>query len=139
MRSHRFYLLLFGTLAIMASTDSSWSQSAILGGRTSDVEGVRVVVQPRTNAPVNGKWEFNVSMDTHTKPLTADLARVSILIDDDTGRRFNAAGWQGDAAGGHHRKGVLQFPFEGPKPKSLEVQIDSIGGAAKRVFKWEIN
>jgi hypothetical protein len=107
----------------------------MLDARSSDVSGVHVTVQPLTSEPTNGKWEFNVTMNTHTTPLTADLTKVSVLVDD-TGRRIASATWQGDAPGGHHRKGILAFPFQGAKPKSIEVRIDGIGGSETRAFKW---
>ncbi len=138
MRLYRFYAILLGALALVSSANLSASQSAPLEARSNDVGGVRVVVQPRTNAPVDGKWEFNVTMDTHTKPLTVDLAHASVLIDN-TGQRVSPAVWQGDAPGGHHRKGVLRFPFNGAKPKSIEVQISGVVGSEMRAFKWQLN
>ncbi len=138
MRLYRFYAILLGALAFASSANLSASQSAPLEARSSDVGGVRVVVQPRTNAPVDGKWEFSVIMDTHTKPLTVDLAHASVLVDD-SGQRVSSAVWQGDAPGGHHRRGVLQFPFKGAKPKSIEVQINGVGGSEMRAFKWQLN
>ncbi len=138
MRLYRFYAILLGALVFVSSANLSASQSAPLQARSSDVGGVRVVVQPRTNAPVDGKWEFNVIMDTHTKPLTVDLAHASVLVDD-TGQRVSPAVWQGDPPGGHHRRGVLQFLFKGAKPKSIEVQINGIEGSEMRAFKWQLN
>ena len=140
MRSLRFLPVLLAVVALLTSGSllSAESAPATLEARSSDAEGVRVVVQPRTNLPVDGRWEFNVSMDTHTKPLNDDLAHASVLIDD-AGHRLTPLAWQGDPPGGHHRKGVLQFPFAGGNPKSIELQIEGVGGAEKRVFQWQLN
>ena len=140
MKSLRFFPVLVAVVAISAAASLPSAQSApgTLEARSSDAEGVRVVVQPRTNVPVDGRWEFNVSMDTHTKPLSDDLARASVLIDD-AGHRLTPLAWQGDPPGGHHRRGVLQFPFADANPKSIELQIEGVGGAEKRVFQWQLN
>ncbi len=138
MIPYRIFAVMLAMLGLIASASFSPSHAATLDARSSDVGGVRVVVQPRTSAPVDGKWEFNVTMDTHTKPLTIDLAHASVLIDD-TGQRVAATAWHGDAPGGHHRKGVLQFPFQAATAKSIQVQINGVGGSEPRVFKWQIN
>ncbi len=140
MRSLGFLslLLAIGALLTLGSLPSAQSAPGTLEARSSDAGGVRVVVQPRTNLPVDGRWEFNVSMNTHIKPLNDDLVRASVLIDD-AGHRLNPLAWQGDPPGGHHRKGVLQFPFQEAKPKSIELQIEGVGGAEKRVFQWQLN
>ncbi len=140
MRSLRLLSVLLAIVALLTfgGLPSAVSASATLEARSSDAEGVRVVVRPRTNAPADGRWEFNVSMDTHTKPLNDDLVRASVLIDD-AGHRLSPLAWQGSPPGGHHRKGVLQFPFQEAKPKSIELQIEGVGGAGKRVFQWQLN
>jgi len=139
MRALRFLPILLAIVALTAFANLTSAESAppTLEARSSDAEGVRVVVQPRTNVPVDGRWEFNVSMDTHTKPLSDDLARASVLIDN-AGHRLTPLAWQGGPPGGHHRKGVLQFPFAGGNPKSIELQIKSVEGAEKRVFQWQL-
>jgi hypothetical protein len=79
-----------------------------LASRTSDSSGVRVVVTPKTVESGAAVWEFEVVMDTHTRPLNEDLARAAVLVDD-SGRQHAPVAWQGDPPGGHHRKGVLRF------------------------------
>ncbi len=138
MTPYRNFAAMLAVLGLIAYACVPPSHAATLDARSSDVGGVLVVVQPRTNAPIDEKWEFNVTMNTHSKPLTVDVAHAAVLIDD-TGQRVTAATWRGDAPGGHHRKGVLQFPFHGAKPKSIEVQIKGIGGSETRAFKWQLN
>ena len=108
-----------------------------LAARTSDDAGVRVVVTPKVYGPSAAVWEFSVVMDTHVKPLSENLTQAAILIDG-AGRRYQPTGWQGDAPGGHHRKGVLQFARPPEMPKSFELQITGVGGVAMRTFRWEV-
>ena len=74
-------------------------------------------------------------MNTHTKPLDADLTKAAVLIDG-SGKRYAPQAWQGDKPGGHHRKGVLRFPAPDGTPKAIEIHIDGLGGVDSRVFKW---
>jgi hypothetical protein len=113
------------------------SAAPALALQSSDVLGVRVVVTPK-NLEIGAKaWEFEIVMDTHTKPLDDNLAQVSVLVDD-AGRRYEPVAWTGDPPGGHHRKGVLQFPAPKKMPAAIELQIDRIGGAGVRKFRWEL-
>lgn len=108
-----------------------------LASRTSDSGGVRVVVTPKAVEPGAAVWEFEVVMDTHTRPLNEDLARAAALVDD-SGRQHAPVGWQGDPPGGHHRKGILRFEPAVERSKVIELHITGIGGPDKRVFRWEI-
>lgn len=113
------------------------SAASALQPRTNDTAGVRVVVIPRALTPGATTWEFDVTLDTHTKPLNDDLVAVSALVDE-RGRSTKPSSWQGDAPGGHHRKGILKFSPPAELPKSIELQINGIGGVATRTFRWEI-
>jgi hypothetical protein len=111
--------------------------AASLDVRVSDAGGVRIAVKPISFDPGAKSWDFEVSMDTHTKPLDQDLTRVSVLVDD-TGRQHTPSGWKGDPPGGHHRKGVLQFAPVPGNPKSLEIRITGVGTPEARVFAWNL-
>jgi hypothetical protein len=113
------------------------STAPALAVRSSDAAGVRVVVTPKALGAGVTIWEFEVVMDTHTKPLNENLAQVAVLVDD-AGRRYAPIAWQGDPPGGHHRKGVLQFSARAEMPKAVELRIDGIGGAGTRTFRWDI-
>jgi hypothetical protein len=126
--------LVFGPV-LMESTPSFTAPA--LPTRNSDEAGVRVVVTPKALGPGGTVWEFDVVLDTHTKPLTDDLAKVAVLIDG-AGHRYVPVAWQGDPPGGHHRKGVLQFVAPAEVPKSVELQINGVGGVATRMFRWEL-
>jgi hypothetical protein len=127
--------------AITALPGSAAAQSGgmpALAARNSDAAGVRVAVTAQAAAAGAKVWEFQVIMDTHTKPLTADLVGAATLtINGD--KRYRPLAWRGDPPGGHHRKGALQFPLPGEQPKTVELQIAGIGGAAMRSFKWELD
>ena len=112
--------------------------SATLQSRTNDAGGVRVVVTPRAHTATATTWAFDVALDTHTKPLTEDLAAASSLVDDQ-GRTIPAQSWSGDAPGGHHRKGVLQFLAPSTNPGAFEVRVKGIGGVDMRTFRWDLN
>lgn len=118
-----------------AAISPSHSFAASLAAQTNDAAGVRVVVTPKSIDP-GAAWEFEMTMDTHTQPLTEDLVRASVLVVGD-GRRIMPTAWEGDAPGGHHRKGVLKFPAPADAMKTFELQIDAVGGAP-RTFRWDL-
>jgi hypothetical protein len=141
MRRDAISGLLIGAMLALAGVlalDLQWARSDAIPSRTSDIDGVRVVVKPMSAAPENALWRFEVTMDTHTKPLNDDLVHAAVLTDD-AGRHFSPQAWQGDPPGGHHRKGVLEFSVPGNKAKSIELQIAGIGGTASRTFRWQFD
>jgi hypothetical protein len=105
-----------------------------LAAVTNDAGGVRVVVKPM-NVAAGAAWEFEIVMDTHTKPLDDDLTKTAVLVDG-SGRQYAPLAWQGDKPGGHHRKGILRFPAPPEQVKSFELQIQGLGAEGKRVFQW---
>lgn len=135
--SRRSAIALAATVFGLCVAPLAMAQSAgapALAAVSNDAGGVRVVIKP--NSVVAGSaWEFDVTMDTHTKPLDDDLTKTAVLVDDG-GRRYMPLSWQGDKPGGHHRKGVLRFPAPTEQIKSFELQIQGSGGENKRVFQW---
>lgn len=132
--------LVIGVIALCiasASVTQLWA-ATLLASRTSDGGGVRVVVTPKTVESGATVWEFEVVMDTHTKPLNEDLVRAAVLVDDSR-RQHAPLAWQGDPPGGHHRQGILRFPSPTEKPKTIELQISGVGGSGTLVFRWELN
>lgn len=130
-------------LAIVATVLALWiaplptAQAAgpsALAPVTNDAGGVRVVVKPKPIS-AGSVWEFEVTMDTHTKPLDSDLTKAAVIVDDG-GRNYIPLAWQGDPPGGHHRKGVLRFSAPSEPIKSFELQIQGLGGESKRTFQW---
>jgi len=108
-----------------------------LTARSSNAAGVNVVVTPKALAPGVPVWEFEIVLDTHTKPLNDNLAQAAVLVDD-AGRRFAPTGWQGDPPGGHHRKGLLRFSAPVEMPSAVQLEIAGVGGAGTRSFRWDL-
>lgn len=95
--------------------------------------GVTVKVTPRKLT--GPEWEFAVVLDSHSEDLKDDLQNAAVLMVD--GREIRPASWQGPAAGGHHREGVLRFPSAGDSPSAVELRIQRAGESSPRVFRWE--
>jgi hypothetical protein len=128
-------------LAIAMTVLTLWATPLVeaaepLTSVTNDAGGVRVVVKPKPVA-AGSVWEFEVTMDTHTKPLDSDLTKAAVIVDDG-GRHYIPLAWQGDPPGGHHRKGVLRFSAPEEPIKTFELQIEGLGGESKRTFQWTI-
>ena len=84
-----------------------------------------------------GVFSFEVALNTHSVDLDYDLTELSWLqVGEETPIR--AGSWSG-ARGGHHLSGVLEFPSVDLKGEErLEIRIRSVGGAAERVFRWDL-
>lgn len=95
--------------------------------------GVTVKVTPRKLT--GPEWEFAVVLDTHSEDLKDDLQNAAVLVVD--GREVRPTSWQGPAAGGHHREGVLRFPSAGDSPAAIELRILRAGESSPRVFRWD--
>lgn len=107
-----------------------------LEARSSDAGGVSIMVKPKPIEATATVWEFEVTMNTHTKPLAEDLAAVSVLVENN-GNRIKPTEWLGDKPGGHHRKGILRFPVGSKTLSSFELQMADVGGVSLRTFRWE--
>ena len=103
---------------------------------TSRKNGVTVDVKPLQFAP--GKpVKFQVRMNTHSVNLREDMTAVSKLRDDQ-GREYRPVNWQGSGPGGHHRKGVLEFPTLEGSPRSVTLVIRNIADVPERTFEWKV-
>ncbi len=80
---------------------------------------------------------FLVAMNTHSVDLSDDLTKTSVLRDD-AGKEYPPTGWEGSAAGGHHRSGTLTFAALSGQPKSVELIVKGLAGVPERIFKWEL-
>ncbi|UCD81513.1 MAG: hypothetical protein JSW26_08855 [Desulfobacterales bacterium] len=97
---------------------------------------VRVDVQPVQLTP-GQPMKFEVRMNTHSADLGQDMAAVSTLKDNN-GREYKATAWQGSPPGGHHRKGVLEFPNLTDNTESITLVIRDIDNVPERIFNWGI-
>ena len=135
--SRRSAIVLVAHVLTFASLPLAMAQSSgapKLAAVSNDAGGVRIVVTPKAFA-AKSPWEFDVVMDTHTKPLDDDLTKTAVLVVDG-GKKYTPLAWQGDKPGGHHRKGVLRFPAPNEQVKSFELQFQGAGADNKRVFQW---
>lgn len=127
------------TLALMvaASLPQVNAAEARLASKTSNEREVKVTVTPRNISKEATTWEFEVTLETHTRPLGDDPAKISTLIVE--GTKYAPLRWEGAPPGGHHRKGVLHFKAVKPQPHAVELQIRLAGDAAPRNFQWSLN
>jgi hypothetical protein len=65
------------------------------------------------------------------------MVRAAVVIDG-AGNALPSLAWDGDAPGGHHRKGVLRFQAPADRPEFVELRIRGIGGVGERVFRWRL-
>lgn len=104
--------------------------------KSSRENGVNVDVTPMEFAP--GKpARFQIRISTHSGDLSQDMVEVSMLRDD-KGREYRPVRWEGSPPGGHHRRGVLEFPsFEGTS-KKITLIVRDIANVPERLFEWKI-
>lgn len=107
-----------------------------LAPQTSNVAGVKVTVTPHAPAGNTTAWEFEMTLETHTRPLDEDLTRNATLVVD--GRTHLPSKWQGSAPGGHHRKGTLSFAPLAAETDALELRLQLNGEATPRHFLWTL-
>ena len=104
--------------------------------RSNRENSVRVDVKPVQL--VSGQpARFEVRMNTHSEPLEEDMVAVSSLKDN-TGRVYQATAWQGSGPGGHHRKGVLEFPELEDNTESITLIIRKVANVPERTFEWSV-
>lgn len=120
-----------------AHAASSSDIESTLEEKTSREGAVTVKVAPRNLTPDAQSWDFEVTLDTHTQPLTQDLVGAATLIDA-AGKVYTPIGWEGDPPGSHHRQGLLRFRPPSGNQAMVELRIQGIGGVPLRVFRWQL-
>jgi hypothetical protein len=125
-------LALVALLTVLGWVSEANAYSSI----TSREKGVTVDVRPVQLTPGQSA-KFQVRLNTHSGNLGQDLAAISTLRDDQ-GRNYQPANWQGSPPGGHHRRGVLEFPALEGGLRSVTLVISDIAGVPKRIFEWNI-
>ncbi|HEU4646722.1 MAG TPA: hypothetical protein VFS80_14285 [Burkholderiales bacterium] len=124
-------------VAVAAFAFAGAAGAAGLEARTSNAAGVTVKVTPKDVAPGSSTWAFAIVLDTHSRDLSDDLVKDSVLVDT-RGTRYAPIAWEGAPPGGHHREGVLRFKALGPAPGAFELHIRRPGESAARVFRWNL-
>ena len=125
-------------LALLAAAPYASAAAAVgLAPESSQAGGVSIMVQPADVSPGAAAWSFQVALNTHSGNLEDDVAHSATLVDA-AGKPHAALGWEGDPAGGHHRRGVLRFKPLAPQPDAIELRIQRAGETAPRVFRWNL-
>lgn len=127
MTNARFALILAVLISVGVAAWPSVTQ-------TSEAQGVTVAVTPGNLDPDNGIWDFAIAFDSRGQRLNDELMENVLLTGN--GRSMKPLAWEGAAAGGTHRAGVLKFIALKPRPKDLELRIQRPGEAKPRIFHF---
>ena len=122
--------LFLGFFLLPASADAQ------LATRKSVDRGVTVAVTPGELSAGAKIWDFKVALDTHSQDLSDDLVANAELSGG--AAPLKPLAWEGAAAGGHHRSGVLKFNAIMPRPSVVELRISRPGEPKPRLFRWEL-
>jgi hypothetical protein len=137
MKIDRIYQI-FGVaaLVIVAVALGLAVDAAAYEMRSNQENLVRVDVKPVQLVP-GQPAKFEVRMNTHSETLGEDMVAVSSLKDN-AGRVYQATAWQGSEPGGHHRKGVLEFPKLEDNTDSITLIIRKVANVPERTFEWSV-
>jgi hypothetical protein len=139
MRPERKTIAVLALLGVMLGNGAARAAEPVAGlaPQSSSAAGVTVKITPRNLSARAAAWEFEVVFDTHSQDLSDDPLKSASLITNG-GARIAPQGWQGDPAGGHHRKGVLSFKPPAAPAAQIELQLQRPGEAVPRVFRWQL-
>lgn len=121
--------MLFGTAAFGADLPSQSTESG----------GVSITVKPINVSDKAVSWSFQVSLSTQRQDIGDDLLRTAYIVDRAAKKKLLPTAWDGDAPGGQHRKGVLNFKPLTPLPKAIELRFQRPGENAPRMFRWDLD
>ena len=137
MKINRIYAI-FGIAALVLVTVAVGltADAGAYEMRSNGENRVRVDVKPVQLAP-GQPARFEVRMNSHSETLGEDMVAISSLKDN-AGRLYQAIAWQGSEPGGHHRKGVLEFPELKDNPESITLIIRKVAKVPERTFEWSV-
>lgn len=124
------------TVATLVIVMSLALEASAYKSESNRKNSVRVDVKPVQLAP-GRPVKFEVRMTTHSVELDQDIVALSTLKDNN-GREYRPASWNGSPPGGHHRKGVLEFPVLEGGPKAVTLVIRDIDNVPERIFVWDV-
>jgi YHS domain-containing protein len=123
-------------MAVFGVWISFYSNAVAFDIQTNDENSVRVDVKPV--ALITGKPAvFEIRLNTHSVNLSYNMTEISTLQDSE-GRIYKAIEWKGSPLGGHHRRGMIEFPKLEGTPQSVKLVIRGIAGVSERSFEWKI-
>lgn len=128
--------LLFISCSGSDQSDVTGSGAAELQAQTNQDGPVSITVTPQGIFDSATSWDFQIALNTHMGDLGEDMTQVVVLVVD--GKEYKPVVWDGDPAGGHHRRGVLKFSPVSPKPGTITLKIHQVGGIDERSFTWNI-
>jgi len=137
-RCATYILAVLAAVSVSAMAAPPDRTQPALAAQTSREGGVTVTVTPKNLAPGAPSWDFEVTLETHTQPLSQDLTRAVLLIGAQ-GPPQSPLAWEGDPPGGHHRHGLLRFRPPAGHPAIVELRILGIGGVDVRTFRWRLD
>jgi YHS domain-containing protein len=131
-------LTFFSTAAQSATLSEAAKQDTVitLKAQTDDQKRVKVKVTPqeiRFGEPVR----FEITFDTHSVDLSFDPVEIAIL-EFGHGVLVRPDKWDGAAAGGHHRSGLLIFKSIPKDTKTLKLILRDVAGVPERTFVWNL-
>src|SRR3569832_2284145 len=103
--------------------------------QSSTVRGVTVAATAGNIDPTTTVWDFAVVLDSRDRDLPDDLVDNALLVDSH-GNEQRALIWEGAAAEGKHRAGVLKFLAPNDQPQWIELRITRPGESRPRTFSW---
>jgi hypothetical protein len=132
----RFVVKTIIIMAVFGVWISFYSNAVAFDIQTNDENSVRVDVKPV--ALITGKPAvFEIRLNTHSVNLSYNMTEISTLQDSE-GRIYKAIEWKGSPLGGHHRRGMIEFPKLEGTPQSVKLVIRGIAGVSERSFEWKI-
>ena len=137
MKMNRMYgILALAAVGIAALVVGLKADASTYEMKSNRENSVRVDVQPVLLKP-GQPAKFEVRMNTHSENLGEDMVAVSSLKDN-AGRLYQATSWRGSGPGGHHRKGVLEFPHLEENTASVTLVLKGIASVPERNFEWTV-
>ena len=112
------------------------SEAAAFQARTNDENAVRVDVKP-VQLESGKPAIFQISLNTHSVDLSYDMVQASSL-QDGQGKVYQAKDWKGSSPGGHHRRGVLEFPEIKGNPQTIKLILRGVADVPTRIFEWKL-
>ncbi len=107
----------------------------LYAGQTNNEGTVTITVRPK-NISGDKEWDFEIVLDTHSTELNEDLAKTSVLIDNENNKYYPFE-WRG-GSGGHHLSGNLIFPPLSEESKAMKLVISELYGVKERIFEWDL-